>query len=377
MNGIMMKTASASISLCLIGAGLFLSSPLDSTAQPEDAQAPIEVQIGVIPEALQFDQTEFSVQAGRQVTLTFDNSKGVMLHNLVITPPGKSETVAMAAINMGEEGPKRDYIPDSPLVLHATQLLRPGETQTLRFTAPTTPGDYDYLCSFPGHGFTMVGTMHVRAQKDQTEASQPRPSKIEGTSSKPSQKDKNYLLDSQSAPIFVRTFLPPSSPRAIAVGLPSGEAYCFDAADCSLLYAWRAGKGGFLNMEPVWNGRGGKPAKIVGNKFYKAPNICPIRLAHPEQPPQVEFRGYKVLGGIPELQYRVNGVLIKERITSHPTDNGLVRTFKIEETDRTIWYIPAQENGVETKISQGEREAGRIRIAPGGPVQFQIAISTD
>ena len=38
---------------------------------------------------------------------------------------------------------------------------------------------------------------------------------------------------------LVRTFMPGSSPAAIAVALPGGHAYCWDAGNCRLRYAWQ------------------------------------------------------------------------------------------------------------------------------------------
>jgi azurin len=46
-------------------------------------------------------------------------------------------------------------------VIAATKLLGPGENETLTFTAPE-PGDYQFVCSFPGHFAMMRGIMVVR-----------------------------------------------------------------------------------------------------------------------------------------------------------------------------------------------------------------------
>ena len=40
-------------------------------------------------------------------------------------------------------------------------MLKQGETQALRFQAPTEPGDYPYLCTFPGHWTIMKGILVV------------------------------------------------------------------------------------------------------------------------------------------------------------------------------------------------------------------------
>jgi azurin len=45
-----------------------------------------------------------------------------------------------------------DYVPPGAKeVLAHTKLLGPNETDTVTFNAPYIPGDYLYLCSFPGH----------------------------------------------------------------------------------------------------------------------------------------------------------------------------------------------------------------------------------
>jgi len=39
--------------------------------------------------------------------------------------------------------------------------VNPGESFTLEFSAPEEPGDYPYVCTFPGHWRGMNGTMRV------------------------------------------------------------------------------------------------------------------------------------------------------------------------------------------------------------------------
>jgi putative heme-binding domain-containing protein len=53
------------------------------------------------------------------------------------------------------------FIPKTDKVLHATRLLQPREVERLQFTAPKTPGEYPFLCTFPGHWRVMFGTMYV------------------------------------------------------------------------------------------------------------------------------------------------------------------------------------------------------------------------
>ena len=59
-------------------------------------------------------------------------------------------------------GITKHFIPDSDKILHHTKLLDPDTSETIRFNAPTEPGDYPYVCTFPGHWILMRGTMHVK-----------------------------------------------------------------------------------------------------------------------------------------------------------------------------------------------------------------------
>ena len=53
------------------------------------------------------------------------------------------------------------FVPDLPAVLFSTRLVKEGETERLGFTAPTEPGEYIFVCTFPGHWVRMYGVMLV------------------------------------------------------------------------------------------------------------------------------------------------------------------------------------------------------------------------
>jgi azurin/lysophospholipase L1-like esterase len=103
---------------------------------------------------------DFSVKAAQPVELTVEN-QGLMPHNLVITKPGTVDVVAQKAIELGEKGPEKNYVPDIDMVLHATRLLTSKGKQTISFTAPAVAGSYPFVCTFPGHSLTMRGIMRV------------------------------------------------------------------------------------------------------------------------------------------------------------------------------------------------------------------------
>ena len=112
---------------------------------------------------LKFDQTLLTVKAGSRVRLVFRNTDD-MLHNFVLCAPGKGESVGAAALALGVDGAAKNYVPDTDDVLFHTALVLPEASDTIYFTAPATPGDYDYVCSFPGHSALMKGILRVEAK---------------------------------------------------------------------------------------------------------------------------------------------------------------------------------------------------------------------
>lgn len=109
---------------------------------------------------LKFDQETIAVKAGAKVRLTFRNSDD-MLHNFVITKPGTANAVGELAVKMGLKGERLSFIPNSSNVLYHTILLHPKEKDTIYFIAPEKPGDYPYICTYPGHYMVMRGILKV------------------------------------------------------------------------------------------------------------------------------------------------------------------------------------------------------------------------
>ena len=54
-----------------------------------------------------------------------------------------------------------DFVPEIPEVLAATPQVAPGRQFVLYLTVPEEPGDYPYVCTYPGHGQIMRGVFTV------------------------------------------------------------------------------------------------------------------------------------------------------------------------------------------------------------------------
>jgi azurin len=120
------------------------------------------VRIATVPEQMLFDLKWFAVEAGKPIQIVLENPDA-MPHNLVVSAPGSLKEVGTAGglMPLPTDPDVKPYVPNTPLVLQATRLLSMGETARLNFTAPGKPGEYVYVCTFPGHWIRMYGVMLV------------------------------------------------------------------------------------------------------------------------------------------------------------------------------------------------------------------------
>lgn len=132
-------------------------------AVKKGAKPDVRLSVGTSEKFPKFEQEELKVKVGQVVALTFRNGSAASppptySHSWVLVQPDKAKEVGMAAV---KAGPQKNYIPQSPYVLANTDLLPPGESQTIVFQAPSEPGDYPFICTFPGHHTNMKGVLHV------------------------------------------------------------------------------------------------------------------------------------------------------------------------------------------------------------------------
>ena len=122
------------------------------------------IRISAVKERMLYDLKKFEVRAGQPVKLEFVNPDAIS-HNLVIIRPGTEEAVGLE-VNRMIADPKQieigQYIPETDAILFHTEMVPPNSGETLRFIAPRKPGNYPYICTFPGHWTIMKGVMVVK-----------------------------------------------------------------------------------------------------------------------------------------------------------------------------------------------------------------------
>lgn len=114
---------------------------------------------------MKFNLESFTVSAGSPVKVIFTNigkmPKAAMGHNVVFL---RAEADANAFAAAAASAKDNDYLPEilADQILIATELLGPGETDTIEFLAPDVAGEYPFICSFPAHLYAgMRGVMLV------------------------------------------------------------------------------------------------------------------------------------------------------------------------------------------------------------------------
>ena len=118
-------------------------------------------------DAMQFDVKKFQVAPNESVRLTFKNigsiPKIAMGHNLVLLKKNV-DALAFGQKVLASGGSATNALPKSLLgeVIAHSELLGPGESETIEFNAPEEKGDYQYVCTFPGHFAMMRGIMEVK-----------------------------------------------------------------------------------------------------------------------------------------------------------------------------------------------------------------------
>lgn len=122
------------------------------------AQAPADTVIAIRTTGsnLEFSPSQIAVKAGTRVRIRYTND-GTLPHNIVLVKDEADiDMLGMAAFSAGETG----YVP----VKHAdrmyaySELAVPGTTVEIEFVAPP-PGEYFFVCLYPGHYNMMIGTL--------------------------------------------------------------------------------------------------------------------------------------------------------------------------------------------------------------------------
>lgn len=145
---------------------------LAGCGKKEEAAAPVAAASAVATfeltanDSMKFNLTRLEVKVGQEVKVILTSMgsmpKAAMAHNWVLLKKG---TDAKAFVDAAVAAAATDYMPASLLdqVIAHTKMLGPKQSDEISFKAPTEPGEYVYLCSFPAHFLAgMTGVLVVK-----------------------------------------------------------------------------------------------------------------------------------------------------------------------------------------------------------------------
>jgi azurin len=404
--------------LTLLAIVCAMLQPVSFAAQGSSEPKTLKLTMRVLPGLVKFETTRFEVNAGARVELTFINDC-VMPHNLVLLYPDAEPSVIAAVNTMGLEGMEKSFVPSVPGIVAATKLLAPTNKEVLSFNAPDKEGEYPYVCTFPGHWYTMRGVMRVRGAGEKLETALKSAEKVtqvedalknSGVTHKP--------LGTFDKPLVMRTFAPdpdldsavfahhgvgkdavkydPATrlditekqkdlatgverdmpvvrkaekgvAGAIAVNHGAEFSYVWDSTECRLLYAWR---GGFLDMNRYWGKEpgGGRDKMYVpvlmGHLVYRASGANPIAESRDSAP---VFLGYRMIGGAPEFRYRIRDRVFSEMVIPFEKEGFEVRVKQEGLEKAPQWNVSAGDADVVNVRSEKGQLIVSIKDRPEQP----------
>ncbi len=151
-----------SITPALVATGMLLATSL---AFLHAAPATKTVHI-TANDTLHYNVSRIEASPGQALHIVLENNgtvpKVAMAHNWILLTANESpDAYAAAAISAQASSYQPADLKSD--VLASIPLLGPGESAEVTFNAPTSPGTYAYLCSFPAHcGAGMRGVLVVK-----------------------------------------------------------------------------------------------------------------------------------------------------------------------------------------------------------------------
>lgn len=186
-------------------------------------------------------------------------------------------------------------------------------------------------------------------------------------------------------PIVMRTFLEQAGARGIAVGLPNGLSFAYDASACRLVDAW---KGAFLDASGPWADRGGNNAGGQGAKLWQAPGGPALVLgalpdAWPEQSDWT-WKGYVLdANGSPVFEAAQGAVTLRERVDGALLPRTVLRRhFELAglAPRATVSFRGGADPAVELgdpSVRRAERDAlecYELTAAADGRLEFHVEV---
>ena len=222
------------------------STPVPPTPTSATANSAMIV-INSAGDKLAFDVTQISLDAepGTTIQVRFNNTAQSIRHNWVLVKG--DQTIASLVNTDGEAAGGPAFLPkQSEHVLAATQMIEPGQSETLSFSVPA-PGSYAFLCTFPGHYLNgMRGVLTVKGEVIPPAATAPTAAPQPTVQPSTRQAPLSTAAPAPTATPFAKLGLPPADEASARLKVPKGFAVRIFARDLNNPRLMTVGPDGYL-----------------------------------------------------------------------------------------------------------------------------------
>jgi len=160
-------------------------------------------------------------------------------------------------------------------------------------------------------------------------------------------------------------------PGAIAVSFGPKLSYCFDTTECRLLYTWT---GPFVDMTSYWGeGEGGARktfdyiARVIGDVGFQASGPPPF-------PGKPQFKGYRKVNGIPEMQYRIGAVDLTLRIEPSSSDDSVLLHYTAQGTGGGLTFNFDAAEAAQIKSDVGSFRGSNLTLTAAEASAFTLRL---
>ena len=134
----------------IFAAAWLLMTITPGTTQSADVPV-IEIEVG---DTMRFAPSVINARPGERVRVVIKGvgkvPKASMAHTFVLLRPG---TNPRSFVDQASRAHDADFVPPAvkDQLIAASPLVGPGEAVEVTFDAPTKPGEYTFVCTYPSH----------------------------------------------------------------------------------------------------------------------------------------------------------------------------------------------------------------------------------
>ena len=103
-------------------------------------------------------------------------------------------------------------------------------------------------------------------------------------------------------------------------------------------------------------------SKLIGERFYVAPEGFPLRIGDPQKEPEVQFKGYDLIDGYPVFKYLIDGSPVRHRIEIGEDGLSVQHHFNLQDNTKPVFFLAGESGGTSHHSEDAEWTDGRWKV---------------